>query len=226
MWRVGAVFAATALGSFVLLRGVPSRGGGRSRASPGDLAAASGGAMLPALACALERVAARLPAARAWLSRLREHARERELARLCEGQVPELLDILALGLSAGLSFDASVELYGARSDSALARELVGALNSWRLGLEGRAAALERLARRTASPSLGRFAAAVAESLAFGSPLASVLERQAEVIREEQRSRTRQRVEEVPVRMLVPLGTLVVPAMLLAVVGPLVIAAFS
>ena len=34
------------------------------------------------------------------------------------------------------------------------------------------------------------------------------------------------MEEVPVKMLVPLGTLVVPAMLLAILGPLVAAAMS
>ena len=36
----------------------------------------------------------------------------------------------------------------------------------------------------------------------------------------------ERIEKVPVKMLVPLGTLVVPAMLLAILGPLLSAALA
>ena len=69
-------------------------------------------------------------------------------------------------------------------------------------------------------ALRRFATVVAEALAFGSPLAEALERQAQVIRDEQRSQVEEEIEQVPVKMLVPLGTLIVPAMFLAVLGPL------
>ena len=61
---------------------------------------------------------------------------------------------------------------------------------------------------------------VCESLAFGSPLAEALERQAQVMRDEQRSLVEEEIERVPVKMLIPLGTLIVPAMLLAILGPL------
>lgn len=150
-------------------------------------------------------------------------ARRREA---CERQMPEFLDILALGLAAGLSFDASLEQYCARRSGVLAREVRSALGLWQMGVEGRADALDGLARRVGSPSLERFCAAVREALAFGAPLAATLERQAGTLREEQRVRTEERIEEVPVRMLVPLGTLVVPAMLLAIMGPLLSAAMA
>ena len=61
---------------------------------------------------------------------------------------------------------------------------------------------------------------VGEALAFGAPLAEALEGQAHVIRDEQRAQVEERIERVPVKMLIPLGTLVVPAMFLAVLGPL------
>lgn len=150
-------------------------------------------------------------------------ARRREA---CERQMPEFLDILALGLAAGLSFDASLEQYCARRSGVLAREVRSALGLWQMGVEGRAEALDGLARRVGSPSLERFCAAVREALSFGAPLAATLERQAGTMREEQRVRTEERIEEVPVRMLVPLGTLVVPAMLLAILGPLLSAAMA
>lgn len=140
--------------------------------------------------------------------------------------MPELLDILALGLSAGLSFDASLELYCERRQGPLSREIWGAMSLWRVGVKGRSEALEELAGRVGSPSLERFCAAVREALSFGSPLAQTLERQADAIRAEQRSHTEERIEQVPVRMLVPLGTLVVPAMLLAILGPLLSGALA
>lgn len=170
-----------------------------------------------------------------WARRLSSHpavraARERErLSRAsvaCEREMPELLDILALGLSAGLSFDASLELYCERRDGALSREVWGAMSLWRMGVMSRAEALADLAGRVDSPSLARFCASVIEALSFGAPLAQTLERQADTIRAEQRSRVEERIEQVPVRMLVPLGTLVVPAMLLAILGPLLSAALA
>lgn len=155
-----------------------------------------------------------------------ERERTSRLAAVCEKEMPELLDILALGLSAGLSFDASLELYCERRRGPLSHEVWGAMSLWRVGVKSRSEALEELAGRVGSPSLERFCAAVREALSFGSPLAQTLERQADAIRAEQRSLTEERIEQVPVRMLVPLGTLVVPAMLLAILGPLLSGALA
>lgn len=160
------------------------------------------------------------------LRRAREREASARVVAACERQVPEMLDILALGLSAGLSFDASLALYCERSETELAGQLLRTMRGWQMGLEGRREALEGLAARICAPSLARFCAAVCEALSFGAPLAQTLERQADAIREEQRASVQQRIEEVPVRMLVPLGTLVVPAMLLAILGPLLCAALG
>lgn len=160
------------------------------------------------------------------LRRAREREASARVVAACERQVPEMLDILALGLSAGLSFDASLALYCERSETELAKQLLRTMRGWQMGLEGRREALEGLAARICAPSLARFCAAVCEALSFGAPLAQTLERQADAIREEQRASVQQRIEEVPVRMLVPLGTLVVPAMLLAILGPLLCAALG
>lgn len=138
----------------------------------------------------------------------------------CLRQMPVMLDVVTLGLSAGLSFDSSLELYSQRNDSVLARELGGAMLSWRLGAQSRESALGELATRLGVASLDRFAAVVSQALAFGSPLAATLERQAQAIRDEQRAQMEEEIERVPVKMLIPLGTLIVPAMLLAILGPL------
>jgi tight adherence protein C len=134
--------------------------------------------------------------------------------------MPTFLDVVSLGLSAGLSFDASLELYCKRYDTDLSKTMRGTLQLWRIGVKSRAEALEEMARELDVPAMTRFVATVSEALAFGTPLAETLERQAQVIREEQRAQMEEEVEKVPVKMLIPLGTLIVPAMLLAILGPL------
>lgn len=150
--------------------------------------------------------------------------RERSKSDACRHelseQIPTLLDIVTLGLSAGLSFDASLDLYCRRYQNELSKAMAVALMSWRIGMCGREEALENVANKYDVAAMKRFASTVSESLAFGAPLAEALERQAEVVRDEQRSELQEEMEKVPVKMLIPLGTLIVPAMLIAILGPL------
>ena len=157
-------------------------------------------------------------------------AREAELVArrraACLAELPVLIDVVTLGLSAGLSFDSSLELYCERYDNELSSAFEEAMLSWRMGARSREEALVGLADELRVGALGRFATVVTESLSFGTPLAEALERQAQVIREEQRSQVEEEIEKVPVKMLIPLGTLIVPAMFGAILGPLLGSALS
>ena len=157
-------------------------------------------------------------------------AREAELVARrrvsCLAELPVLIDVVTLGLSAGLSFDSSLELYCERYDNELSSAFEEAMLSWRMGARSREEALVGLADELRVGALGRFATVVTESLSFGTPLAEALERQAQVIREEQRSQVEEEIEKVPVKMLIPLGTLIVPAMFVAILGPLLGSALS
>lgn len=151
-------------------------------------------------------------------ARLRRRRARRRMACLLE--LPALLDVVTLGLSAGLSFDSSLELYCERAGGPLADAFGEALLSWRMGLSTREEALVGLSRELGLPSLERLATVVVEALAFGTPLADALESQAQALREERRAEVEEQIERLPVKMLVPLGTMVVPAMFLAILGPL------
>lgn len=154
------------------------------------------------------------------LERARRGGEQARARKECLEQMPVMIDVVVLGLSAGLSFDSSLELYCSSYGDALARGLAHALLSWRIGAATREEAFEAAAGELGAPELARFGSVVCESLAFGSPLAEPLERQAQVMRDEQRSLVEEEIERVPVKMLIPLGTLIVPAMLLAILGPL------
>lgn len=151
--------------------------------------------------------------------RARERARALRVAAACKEGVPEMLDILTLGLSAGLSFDASLDLYCTRFSSELSELLGKTRLVWGLGLASRAQALQSMAESVNVPALSRFASAVEESLMFGTPLADTLVRQGTAIRSEHRREVEEAIEKVPVKMLIPLATLVLPAMFVAVLGP-------
>ena len=182
-----------------------------------------------ALGAELERCVASAREAIQGIPAVRQ-ARERErLARrrsACLREMPTLIDVLTLGLSAGLSFDASLSLYCDRYQTELSQAFSEAMLSWRMGVTSREEALEAMACELGVDALARFATVVGESLDFGSPLASALEVQAKAIRDEQRAQVEEEIEKAPVKMLVPLGVLVVPAMLLAILGPLLASAAS
>ena len=117
--------------------------------------------------------------------------------------MPTLIDVLTLGLSAGLSFDASLSLYCDRYQTELSQAFSEAMLSWRMGVTSREEALEAMACELGVDALARFATVVGESLDFGSPLASALEVQAKAIRDEQRAQVEEEIEKAPVKMLIP-----------------------
>ena len=136
--------------------------------------------------------------------------------------LPEMLEVVALGLRSGLSFDRSFDLYGAHFTSPFARACAAAQRSWSFGLATREDALRGLASSYESSLLTRVVESVVRSLRFGSSLAEVLEASAAEARTEHRARVEERVAKAPVKMMVPTGTLILPAMLLLVLGPVLL----
>ena len=55
-------------------------------------------------------------------------------ARVSLGEVSEMIDVVRLGLSAGLSFDAALEVFCANRQSTLALRLERACMAWRVGV--------------------------------------------------------------------------------------------
>ena len=101
----------------------------------------------------------------------------------CLDELPELIDVVALGMSAGISFDAALGIYCDKYDTMLAGELSDAMRSWELGLTTRSEALHVLAGRLDVPAFTTFVDTATESLAFGAPLTKALGEQAQAVRQ-------------------------------------------
>lgn len=139
-----------------------------------------------------------------------------------ERSLSEMLEVVALGVRSGLSFDRSLRLYASHFDDVLSRECASALQMWETGMTTRNDALRLLAASYDSPLLSRTVAAVARSLRFGTSLGDVLEQAADEARAARRAQVEERVAKAPVKMMIPTGTLILPAMLLLVLGPVLL----
>lgn len=188
------------------------------------LAGAAAGALVGCVFSA-EMTAAGLAAGGAWGAtapmRGVKAAERRRSADLDRG-LSEMLEVVALGVRSGLSFDRSFQLYCEHFDTPLAKECASAHRSWSLGLATREDALRSLADSYASPLFRRVVAGMVRSLRFGSSLAEALESAAAEARADHRAHVEERVAKAPVKMMVPTGTLILPAMLLLVLGPVLL----
>ena len=136
------------------------------------------------------------------------------------GEVSEMIDVVRLGLSAGLSFDAAVEIFCANRRSVLAVRLERACMAWQVGVGTREAELLTAARDLDVRALETFAITVGQALALGAPLAETLAAQSREIRAAHRAAVEREIERAPVKLLIPTGTLILPALLLSILGPL------
>ena len=102
--------------------------------------------------------------------------RQRTKGRLeIQRHIPEMVDAVALGMRAGLSFESAFELYCERFDDVLSRRCRRAHACWESGLVSRDAALRALAEEVDVPVMTRFVGNVIRCLRYGSPMSRVFE---------------------------------------------------
>lgn len=146
----------------------------------------------------------------------------RRRAQGAEQHLSEMLETLSLGLRSGLTFDRSFALYGQHFDCEFARSCEKAQRRWSLGLTTREEALRDLSASYDSEQLARIIDSIIRGLRFGSSLTSTLEEAASQARATYRAALEERVAKAPVKMMLPTGTLILPAMLLLVMGPILL----
>lgn len=162
---------------------------------------------------------------------VRARLMQASIAKKVQGTMPaatlseasEMIDVIRLGLSAGLSFDAALDVYCENRSSTLAFRMAEAKASWQMGLSGREDALRSVADDVGLRVLESFAATVGQALSLGAPLAETLAGMSREIRAAHRSEVERRIERTPVKLLIPTGTLILPALLLSILGPLLAA---
>lgn len=156
-------------------------------------------------------------------SRLDGLRQERQLA--AEQGLPPIVDLLVLGLSAGLDLPGALRQVVEKSSTPtdpLIRELEIVLQELQVG-KTRRAALEQLAERLPTAPVRELTGAIIAAEQHGSPLARVLEIHAEVSRRERSTRAEEAAAKAGVKMMVPL-MMVFVATLILMAGPMFLSA--
>jgi tight adherence protein C len=150
------------------------------------------------------------------LIRLRER-RQTTIRR----DLPEVLDLLAVSVEAGLGLEQAIDVVTEHFDSCLTHELARMLRQMELG-QSRRSALQDLKRRTNVAEVSSFVLSLIQADALGMPIGKVLRVQANELRNKRRQWARERAAKLPVKILGPLLFLIFPAMFVVILGPAVI----
>ena len=154
-----------------------------------------------------------LLAPKAWVEKA---ARERQ--GVVRKELPDMLDLLAISVEAGLGFEAALEM-GARNFSGpLADEVRRALREMELGTS-RHDALQAMKRRVDVPELSNFILALTQADQLGMPISRVLHAQAAELRARRRQWAREKAGKLPVKILFPLVLFIFPSIMVVLLGP-------
>lgn len=134
--------------------------------------------------------------------------------------LPDALDMLTIGVEAGLAFESALIRVGEKWDNALTREFRRAVAEMRVGMS-REDALTRMAERCGVPELSTFVAVLVQSSQLGVSIAQVLHAQAAEMRMKRRQRAEELARQAGVKMIIPLALFVLPALFVVILGPLI-----
>lgn len=144
--------------------------------------------------------------------------REKEILR----ELPNALEILSLCSEAGLSLEQGLDQYlkNARN-SPLRDELGGILEQTQSG-SSRKNAMEAVSSRLDLTDFSLFTTSLIQAERFGTGIAKTLRQLSLTMRDKQIQRAEKAVQEMPVKMLLPLVLFIMPVTFLIIFGPIVL----
>ena len=164
-----------------------------------------------AAACAV----AGLAAPQAWLLARRAEWRD-ELDR----QRPDALDLMAICISAGSSFEGALAAVGTRMDGAIAAAFARVAKE--ASHSSRSEALLGLAERAQVNSITFFAASLVQAERAGSSLVDIIRMQAQSVRTERRLKVDDITNKLSTKMLFPMLLLMLPSIIMLMLAPMIL----
>lgn len=150
-----------------------------------------------------------------WLSR-QIKGRQKAISRA----LPDALDLITVGVGAGLSLDGAILEVAQKSDNELSRELANFLAELRMG-RSRREALQGLQIRTEVDDLKVLVASLIQAEELGMSLSDTLMVQADQMRQRRRQRAEELAHKATVKMMFPMIMLIFPALFVVIMGPAV-----
>ena len=149
----------------------------------------------------------------AWLSGITRRRQRRILVAL-----PDAIDLMTIGVEAGLALDFAMSRLVERMHNPLAEEIDLALKQIRLG-RPRAEALQEMATRTGIEELHALVQAIIQSEQMGVGITKVLRVQAMEIRSRRRRKVQIAASQAPLKMIFPMVGCIFPSIWIMLLGP-------
>ncbi|MBI3922046.1 MAG: type II secretion system F family protein [Armatimonadetes bacterium] len=132
--------------------------------------------------------------------------------------MPDVVDLVTLGLEAGLGFDGAVGQTIDKVKSPLTEELARSMREIAAG-KTRSDAFRSMATRVKMPELSLLVTAIDQAEKMGVGLGTALRAQADELRERRRMWAQEQAAKLPVKMLIPLILFIFPALFIVILGP-------
>jgi tight adherence protein C len=150
-----------------------------------------------------------------WLVEGRLRARRDQLRR----ELPIVLDLLSIAISAGMGLEQALQTVANQGEGVLLDQLKDLVREMGLGHSNTVELLAALEREDEERELGAVVGALRSALVHGTSLGEMLGVQAETVRERQRADLIAAGGRATVRMLLPVGLLILPAYILVILFP-------
>jgi tight adherence protein C len=130
----------------------------------------------------------------------------------------DVVDLIVLGIEAGLGFDSAVGKTVEKTKGPLTDELKRVLAEVNIG-KSQGEAFKDMALRVKMPELSLLVAAIDQAMKMGVGLGHALKLQATEIRERRMAFIREQAGKLPVKMMLPLVLFIFPALFVVILGP-------
>ncbi len=135
-------------------------------------------------------------------------------------QLPEMMDLLSVSVSAGLGFDQALGYVVGKFKGALMEELDITQREIALGRR-RKEALIGLADRCENMEIRTFVTAVIQADEMGSSMQNILSIQASTIRQTHKQNVEEKAQKLSVKILIPMVLFIFPVIFIVLMGPAV-----
>lgn len=137
---------------------------------------------------------------------------------LIRKSMADALDMLSVSTGAGLGFDQALQKVSQFFKTPAGYELGRVVSEMEVGVS-RQQALRNFASRVQISEVSSFVAVIIQSEILGMSIADVLHAQAEQMRIQRQYRAKEEAQRLPVKMMIPLALLILPALLAVLLGP-------
>lgn len=137
-----------------------------------------------------------------------------------KAQLPDVLDLLSVCTSAGLSFDSALSKVIEKMEGPFIDELSTVFNQMQMGVP-RNEAMNALSDCTDIQELKTFVSAIVQANTLGIPITNVMSVQAKQLRDARRETAREKGNKAATKMALPIMLFIFPALFIVILGPVV-----